>query len=119
VGLSDDLAWQLESRLTSHGVYVTSVAETTAGYHVTYESMGAEDGRVPHRELGRVVSVFLDLHPDDWTGARIEAAVLDLDGEPQASWHVEAAWLDALTDDRISEETFSARVVDTLDPATE
>ncbi|MFB6183212.1 MAG: hypothetical protein ABEI96_01540 [Haloarculaceae archaeon] len=110
----ENFAWQIESRLTSHGVYVTDFEEREDGYHVQYESMAAADGAIPHRELGRVVNVFLDVHPDDWSGARIDCEVTDLDGTVLAEWHVEADWLDALTDDDISEETFSERVVDTL-----
>jgi hypothetical protein len=110
----DDFAWQLESRLTSHGVYVTDLDETDAGYELTYESIAADEGAVPHREIGRVVNVFLDLHDDDWSGARIEATVLDLEGGEKGTWHVEAAWLDALTDGDITETEFSERVLDTV-----
>lgn len=112
---TEDFAWQLESRLTSHGVYVTDFERTAEGYHLEYESMGATDGAIPHQELGRVVNVFLDLHPDDWSGARIEAAVTDLDGESLGQWHVDAAWLDALTDGELSEPKFSERVIDTVE----
>ncbi|MDG5777698.1 hypothetical protein VB773_12220 [Haloarculaceae archaeon H-GB2-1] len=110
----EDFAWQLESRLTSHGVYVTELDEMDDGYDLTYESIAADEGAVPHREIGRVVNVFLDLHGDDWRGARIEATVLDLEGERKGTWHVEASWLGELTDDEISEEEFSARVLDTI-----
>jgi hypothetical protein len=111
----EDFAWQLESRLTSHGIYVDELTETAEGYRLRYESISADDGSVPHRELGRVVNVFLDLHPDDWSGARIEAVVTDLDGDPIGEWHVAADWLDALTDGDISEEEFSERVVGTIE----
>lgn len=110
-----DFAWQLESRLTSHGVYVDELDETEEGYWLRYESISADKGAIAHREIGRVVNVFLDLHPDDWSGARIEAVVTDLDGNRNGEWHVEAAWLDALTDDEISEEAFSERVVGTIE----
>lgn len=112
----DDLAWQIESRLTSHGIYVTEFEERENGYRVRYESLAADDGTVPHRELGRLVNVFLDLHPDDWSGARIDCEVTDLEDRLLAEWHVEAEWLDRLTDDDLSEPAFSERVVDTLEP---
>lgn len=111
----DDLAWQIESRLTSHGIYVSEFERREEGYFLEYESLAADEGVIPHREVGRVVNVFLDLHPDDWTGADIEGVVTDLEGTPLGEWTVEADWLDALTDDDITEEEFSERVVDTLE----
>jgi len=110
-----DFAWQLESRLTSHGVYVDELRETDDGYWLRYESISADEGAIPHRELGRVVNVFLDLHSDDWAGARIDAVVTDLEGERIGEWHVEPDWLDALTDGDITETAFSQRVVATIE----
>lgn len=113
---SDDLAFQIESRLVSHGVYVTEFDEQNGAYEVTYESMAADDGVIPHREVGRVINVFRDLHDDDWAGADITGTVLDLDGDPQGRWHCEAAWFDELHNDDLTETEFSGKVISTVEP---
>jgi len=111
-----DFEFQLESRLTSHGVYVQSVDETEAGFAVEYESFaGDSEGVIPHREVGRVINVFRDLHPDDWSGAEIEATVTDFDGNNLGSWHVEPDWFDRLHNGDLTEVAFSQKVVDTID----
>ena len=113
-----DFEFQVESRLTSHGVYVDEVEEGESHYTVTYESVAVDsEGIVPHREVGRVINVFRDLHPDDWTGAEIEAKVTDLDGDPLGTWHVEAEWLDRLHNGELSEVDFSEKVIETIEPA--
>lgn len=115
-----DFEFQVESRLTSHGVYVDEVVEGENRYSVTYESVAVDsEGIVPHREVGRVINVFRDLHPDDWTGAEIEARVTDLDGDPLGTWHVDAEWLDRLHNGDLSEVDFSEKVIETIEPATE
>lgn len=111
----DDFEFQVESRLTSHGVYVQTVEEDDGGYDVTYESMAANEGVIPHREVGRVINVFRDLHGDDWEGADITGTVLDLDGNEQGTWHVEAAWIDELHNDDLTEVEFSERVIDSIE----
>lgn len=112
---TDDFEFRVESRLTSHGVYVDDVTETADGYEVSYESIAADSsGVVPHREIGRVINVFRDLHEDDWAGADIEAVVTDFDGVEQGRWHVEAEWIDRLHNGALSELEFSERVVDTI-----
>ena len=110
----EELAFQVESRLMNHGVYVTDFAEEEGDYHLTYESAAADTGVIPHRELGRVINVFRDLHSDDWEGADIEGEVLDLDGEKLGDWYVAASWLDGLHNGTLSEEAFSERVIETL-----
>jgi len=117
---ADDFEFRVESRLTSHGVYVDEVEQSEEGYSLTYESIAvANEGVVPHREVGRVINVFRDLHGDDWSGVRIEGAVLDLDGNRRGTWHVEADWLDALHSGDLTEVEFSQRVVDTIEPASD
>ena len=115
---AEDFEFRVESRLTSHGVYVDDVEQSEEGYSLTYESIAvADEGVVPHREVGRVINVFRDLHDDDWSGARIEGDVLDLDGNRRGTWHVEAEWLDALHNGDLTEVEFSRKVVDTIEPA--
>jgi hypothetical protein len=111
-----DFEFRLESRLTSHGVYVQSVDEQDTGYAVEYESIaGDSEGVIPHREVGRVINVFRDLHPDDWAGVRIDADVTDFEGNKLGSWHVDPDWIDRLHNGDLSEVEFSQLVVDTID----
>ena len=112
----EDFGFHVESRLTSHGVYVDEVDQHEGGYRLTYESVSAEnEGSVPHREVGRVINVFRDLHDDDWTGADIDATVTDFEGVEQGTWHVEAAWLDALHNGELTEVEFSQKVLETIE----
>lgn len=112
----EDFEFQVESRLTSHGVYVDEFAVEDDGYEVVYESMAATDGAIPNREVGRVINVIRDLHPPDWDGVDIEAVVTDLDGDPLGRWHVEADWLAALQEGGMTEVAFSERVIETIEP---
>lgn len=115
----NDFTFQIESRLTSHGVYVDEISEVDGGYEISYESISADsDDTVPHREIGRVINVFRDLHDSDWSGAAIDATVTDLDGEPQGSWHVEQEWFDDLHNGDLTEIDFSGRVIDTIERTT-
>ena len=114
----EDFEFRLEARLTSHGVYVDEVVEEEDGYAVTYESISADsEGVVPHREVGRVINVFRDLHGEDWSGADIDAVVTDLEGEERGQWRVEATWLDRLHNGDLTEVAFSEKVVDTIELA--
>ena len=111
----DDFEFQVESRLTSHGVYVQEFVERDDDtYEVTYESINAAPGSVPHMEIGRVINVLRDLHRGDWAGKRVEATVKDIDGEIRGYWYVEAEWFDRLHNGDLSETDFSEKVLDTL-----
>lgn len=106
---------QLEARLTSHGVYVTSLDAETNHLTITYESVtGGQTGAVPHREVGRVINVVRDLTESP---VEIRGTVTDLDDEPIGDWHAEADWLRALEDGDLSEVDFSQRVLETIDHA--
>ena len=108
----EDFEFRIESRLTSHGVYVDEVAEREGGYAVTYESISADsEGVVPHREVGRVINVFRDLHDEDWSGADIDAVVTDFEGEERGRW------LDRLHNGDLTEVEFSEKVVETIELA--
>jgi hypothetical protein len=111
-----DFEFQIEARLTSHGVYVDELDESNGEYDLTYESISVDaQDAVPHREIGRVINVFRDLHDSDWAGAPIEATVTDLDGEVRGHWHVEPDWLDALHNGDLTEVEFSQKVVETIE----
>lgn len=110
----DDLATLLENRLMSHGVYVDVFERRDGGYYLEYESLYADEGVIPHREVGRVINVFLDLHDDDWAGVDIEAVVTNLEGDPEGRWQVKQSWLADLLADELSETEFSEKVIGTL-----
>jgi len=115
-----DFEFRVESRLTSHGVYVDEVTDEDEGYSLTYESVNVDNqGMIPHREVGRVINVFRDLHDDNWSGARIEAMVMDFEGRELGTWHVEAEWLDRLHNGDLSEVEFSQKVIETVEPVAE
>jgi len=114
--MTDDFEFQIESRLTSHGVYVDDVTETEGGFELTYESVTVDAEEViPHREVGRVINVFRDLHDDDWEGADITAVVTDFDGNEYGEWRVDQKWLDALHNGDLTEVEFSEKVIETIE----
>ena len=118
--MDDDFKFQVEARLTSHGVYVDTVTEDAGGYEVTYESISADnEGVVPRREVGRVINVFRDLHDEDWTGADIRGVVTDLDGNVRGTWEVAQEWLDELHNGQLTELEFSGKVIDSIEHAPE
>lgn len=113
---TDDFEFRIEARLTSHGVYVDTVTEADGSYEVVYESLAADsEGKIPHREAGRVINVFRDLHDDDWSGADIDAVVTDLEGVELGRWHVEADWFDGLHNGELTEIEFSEKVIETIE----
>ncbi|MEF8785197.1 MAG: hypothetical protein V5A45_04630 [Haloarculaceae archaeon] len=115
-----DFNFQIEARLTSHGVYVDEIEDSDGCYDITYESISVDsEDIVPHREIGRVINVFRDLHDSDWRGTAIEATVTDLDGVVQAHWHVDQEWFDELHNGDLTEVEFSENVIETIEKATE
>ncbi|MFB6224313.1 MAG: hypothetical protein ABEH86_11655 [Haloarcula sp.] len=111
----EDFEFQVESRLTSHGVYVTEFVDEGDAYTLTYESISADtEAVIPHREIGRVINVFRDLHADDWSGVDIEATVTDLEGTELGTWAVDSEWIDELENGGLSETDFSQRVLETV-----
>ena len=110
----DEFAFQLESRLMGQGLYLTELERLDAGYRLEYESLSADRGAMPQRELGEVINVFRDVLEEDWPGTRIEAVITDLEGEPVADWHVQAGWATALAEGDLSEVAFSEKVLGTL-----
>lgn len=116
--VEEEIASRAKSRLVSHGVYADEVSLEANTYRLTYESVAADDAHaIPHREVGRVINVFRDLHVDDWAGADIEATVMDLDGAQLGEWHVQQAWLERLHEGDLSEVEFSERVIETIETA--
>lgn len=114
--MTDDFEFQIESRLTSHGVYVDDVTETADGFEITYESVAVDSEEIlPHREVGRVINVFRDLHDDDWEGANISAVVTDFDENKFGEWEAKQEWFDALHNGDLTEVEFSEKVIETIE----
>ncbi|WP_266079303.1 hypothetical protein [Haladaptatus caseinilyticus] len=104
---------QLEARLMSHGVYVTSLETDDERIEVEYESIKAgQAGVVPHREVGRVINVVRELTEVE---RNLRGSVTDLDGKQIGRWHAESEWLRALENDELSEVDFSQRVIESID----
>ena len=109
-----DFEFLVESRLTGFGAYLIEFSETEDGYHLTYESIAADEtGAIPHREVGRIVNVFRDIEADP---VEIQGTVADLDGTPLGEWRVNREWLAALEDDELTEVEFSEKVIDSIEP---
>lgn len=109
----EELHDRLENRLMSHGVYVTDFALDDDGLHVKYET-AAQGESVPHREVGRVLNVFIDAREEGWDPVDIHGWVTDLDGEERGSWRAEAGWMRALENGNLSETDFSQLVLTTI-----
>ena len=106
---------ELARRLRHEGIDVSDVAVGPGGVAVVYTTTlpGAEPA---HGEMGRVCTAFLDLvEAGDLEPTRVEATALRHETDVQATWHIEAGWFDDLAAYRVSEEEFSARVLDTVD----
>jgi len=105
----------LARELRADGIDVADVRLSPERVAVAYTTtLPAE--RPAHGEMGRVCNTVIDLvEAGDLDPLRVDATSLRFEDDVQATWHVEAEWLDDLTGYRISEEEFSARVLDTVE----
>ena len=110
--MNDELTG-VEADLRSNAISVESV---TLGdpIELTYTTAFPGDS-VNHGEMGRALNTFIDHFEEDLPTRRVEGTVLRSDDDVQGTWHAEAEWFEALAAYRISEEEFSARVLDTLE----
>lgn len=106
---------RLARELRTNGVDVEGVRLRPERVAVTYTT--TLPGAAPdHGEMGRVCTTFVDLVEEGTMDPRrIEATSMRFESDVQATWHVEADWIDALVSYRISEEEFSARVLDSIE----
>lgn len=119
---ADDLREQLEQRLMSHGVYVTSLDRRAETLRIEYETATPGEG-VPRREIGRVLNRLLDALDDGWEATDVRGAVYHIDaGEDDESgdgqrgtWRAEADWLRAHDRGELSDVDLSQRVLDTVE----
>lgn len=115
--MDDDREFALESRLTNNGCYLQSVRFEAGTYHVTYQSVAADQhGEVPHQQVGDVVNVFRTLFDEEgWETGGVDATVANLEDEAVGEWRAKEAWLEALAAENLSEVEFSRRVIATLE----
>lgn len=102
-----------EAELRSNAISVERVAVDDP-IELTYTTAFPGES-VNHQEMGRALNTFIDLFEDRLAPCRVEATVLRSDDDVQGTWHAETDWFEALAAYRISEEEFSARVLDTLE----
>ena len=111
--MTDDMTG-VEAELRSNGI---SVERVDIGETVDLVYMTAFPGQhVHHMEMGRALNVFIDLAEDDrWDPTRVEATVVkSSEHDVQGTWWANPEWFRGLIEYRLSEEEFSAKVLDTL-----
>ncbi|WP_435063207.1 hypothetical protein [Halobaculum sp. EA56] len=105
----------LARELRNNGIDVADVSVSADRVEVTYTTTlpGAEPD---HGEMGTLCTAFIDLVEEgEFEPRRVEATSLRFEDDVQATWHVEGEWFEALDEYRISEEEFSARVLDSVE----
>ena len=126
---ADDLREQLEQRLMSHGVYVTSLERRAETLRIEYETATPGEG-VPRREIGRVLNRLLDALDEGWEATDVRGVVYHIDtggddetedaeeespsGE-RGTWRADADWLRAHDRGELSDVDLSQRVLDTVE----
>ncbi|WP_284014497.1 hypothetical protein [Halobaculum litoreum] len=105
----------LARELRTNGIDVEEVRVSPERVAVAYTT--TLPGAAPdHAEMGRVCNTFIDLaEAGEFDPRRIEATAIRFETDVQATWYVDADWIEALNTYRISEEEFSARVLDSVD----
>ncbi|USZ68713.1 hypothetical protein NGM10_03000 [Halorussus salilacus] len=110
----DDLHDRLESRLMSHGVYVTALDRADGTLSIEYETATPGEG-VPQREMGRVLNLLLDAADDGWEPVDLRATVFDIEGGERGAWRADEEWLRAHARGDLSDVELSERVLDTVE----
>ncbi|WP_135828033.1 hypothetical protein [Halorussus halobius] len=111
-----DLRERLESRLMSHGVYVTDLDDAGDRLRVAYETATPGDG-VSHREVGRVLNRLLEAQADGWEPTDVAGVVSGVEGDDRGTWRADREWLVAHAEGDLSDVDLSQRVVDTIEEA--
>ncbi len=111
---NDAVVEQVGYRLMGQGVYFESVEQSADRLEIEYETVAPGEG-VPHRQIGRVITVFRDAIEEGWEPTTIEARATSTDGDCRGTWRMDEAWLAALESGELSEVEFSERVLDTLE----
>ncbi|QLG26150.1 hypothetical protein HUG10_00730 [Halorarum halophilum] len=103
-----------EAALRSNGISVESLSrgDTLALTYLT----AFPGASVNHQEMGRACNTFIELTEEGaWDPVPVEATVVRAPGDVQGRWRLDPDWIRDLGAYRISEEEFSARVLDTLE----
>lgn len=104
----------VEAALRSNAISVESLSRGDV-LDVTYLT-AFPGASVNHGEMGRVCNTLIDLADDGaWDPVPVEATVIRAPEDVQGYWRLDPEWIEALSAYRISEEEFSARVLDTLE----
>lgn len=112
---NDAVLEQVGYRLMGQGVYFESVDHAGDRLEIEYETVAPGEG-VPHRQIGRVITVFREAIEEGWEPTTIEARVLDSDaGTLRGTWRMDERWLYELENGDLSEVEFSGRVLETLE----
>lgn len=111
---NNEVVEQVGYRLMGQGVYFESIERSEDRIEIEYETVAPGEG-VPHRQIGRVITVFRDAIEEGWEPTTIEATATDTDGAVRGTWRMDESWLNALERGELSEVEFSERVLDTLD----
>ncbi|KYH25495.1 hypothetical protein HAPAU_21670 [Halalkalicoccus paucihalophilus] len=111
---NDEVVEQVGYRLMGQGVYFESVERSEDRIEIEYETVAPGEG-VPHRQIGRVITVFRDAIEEGWEPVTIEATAVDTDGDLRGTWRMDEQWLYELENGDLSEVEFSGRVLDTLE----
>lgn len=113
--MSEDITG-LEGELRSNGISVESIDRGDA-VDLSYTTAFPGES-VHHKEVGRACNCFIDLYEQDrWDPVPVRATVLRSDDDVQGTWRADPEWFEDLVEYRISEEEFSARVLDSLEEA--
>jgi hypothetical protein len=117
MGLADaDLHERLEDLLMGEGIYVTNFARRDGDIHIGYETTASEG--IPHREIGRILTVLIEAREDGWEPCDVHGWVYDLDrsegAKPRGHWEAREGWFHALAEGDLSETDFSTLVLSTV-----
>ncbi|AFK20243.1 hypothetical protein E6P09_13970 [Haloferax mediterranei ATCC 33500] len=103
----------VEEALRGNGISVESLS-IDESVSLTYLT-AFPDVEPDHGEVGRAVTTFLELaQSDEWEPTTVEATILRSEGDVQATWRLEADWIQAYNDYTLDDEELSQRVLDTL-----
>lgn len=111
-----DLRERLESRLMSHGVYVTDLDAADGTLSIAYETATPGTG-VPQQEVGRVLNRLLEAQDDGWDPIDVTGVVSDVDGDERGRWRADREWLVGHARGDLSDVDLSQRVLDTVEEA--
>lgn len=113
--LSDDeLIPVFESLVESEGMSVETAEMQGDTFVVEYRSFAQTEQEIAG-EMGYVAGAYAGMVNEGHTSDRMEAAILNTNGERAGTFYVEYDWAEAYANDEISDEEFGQRVLSTLE----